>query len=83
VTHIRAFIKSFALRWRDDRDSGVYTWRAFRLQLSDATVTALLAQGVALEDVQYLAGRADPRTTRLYDRRQMQFTRNTVERISI
>ncbi|QDU45203.1 Tyrosine recombinase XerC [Symmachiella dynata] len=48
-----------------------------------ATVTDLLNQGIALEDVQYLAGHADPRTTRLYDRRQKQVTRNTVERISI
>ena len=48
-----------------------------------ATVTDLLTQGVSLEDVQYLAGHADPRTTRLYDRRQKQVTRNTVERISI
>jgi integrase/recombinase XerD len=30
----------------------------------------VLAQGVPLEDVQYLAGQASPRTTRLYDRRQ-------------
>lgn len=48
-----------------------------------ATVTDLLAQGVPLEDVQYLAGHADPRTTRLYDRRQRRVTRNVVERISI
>jgi integrase/recombinase XerD len=47
------------------------------------TVTDLLSQGVALEDVQYLAAHADPRTTRLYDRRQKQVTRNTVEKISI
>lgn len=47
------------------------------------TVTDLLTQGVPLEDVQYLAGHADPRTTRLYDRRQKKVTRNTVERISI
>jgi integrase/recombinase XerD len=31
-----------------------------------ATVTDLLTQGVPLEDVQYLAGHSDPRTTRLY-----------------
>jgi integrase/recombinase XerD len=43
----------------------------------------LLTQGVPLEDVQYLAGHADPRTTRLYDRRQKQVTRNIVERISV
>jgi len=47
------------------------------------TVTDLLTQGVPLEDVQYLAGHADPRTTRLYDRRQKRVTRNIVERISV
>src|SRR4029079_12470873 len=47
------------------------------------TITDLLNQGVPLGDVQYLAGHADPRTTRLYDRRQKQVTRNIVERISI
>lgn len=48
-----------------------------------ATVTDLLDQGVSLEEVQFLAGHADPRTTRLYDRRQRRVTRNIVERISI
>ena len=48
-----------------------------------ATITDLLGQGVPLEDVQNLAGHADPRTTRLYDRRQRKVTRNVVERISI
>lgn len=48
-----------------------------------ATITDLLTQGVPLEDVQYLAGHADPRTTRLYDRRQKRVTRSIVERISI
>ncbi len=47
------------------------------------TITDLLTQGVPLEDVQHLAGHADPRTTRLYDRRQRRVTRNIVERISI
>jgi site-specific recombinase XerD len=46
-------------------------------------ITDLLNQGVPLEDVQYLAGHAEPRTTGLYDRRQKQVTRNIVERISI
>lgn len=46
-------------------------------------ITDLLEQGVALEDVQYLAGHSDPRTTRLYDRRQKKVTRNIVERISV
>jgi integrase/recombinase XerD len=48
-----------------------------------ATVTDLLESGVPLEDVQYLAGHSDPRTTRLYDRRHKRVTRNIVERISI
>ncbi len=48
-----------------------------------ATITDLLSQGVPLEDVQNLAGHADPRTTRLYDRRKRKVTRNIVERISV
>jgi site-specific recombinase XerD len=47
------------------------------------TITDLLSQGVPLEDVQHLAGHVDPRTTRLYDRRQRRITRNIVERISV
>jgi integrase/recombinase XerD len=47
------------------------------------TITDLLEQGVPLEDVQRLAGHADPRTTRLYDQRDKKVTRNIVERISI
>jgi len=56
-----------------------YSPHSFRV----TTVTDLLSQGVPLEDVQYLAGHADPRTTRLYDRRQKRATRNIVERISV
>ena len=48
-----------------------------------ATITNLLTQGVPLEDVQNLANHADPRTTRLYDRRRRKVTRNIVERIPI
>jgi site-specific recombinase XerD len=47
------------------------------------TITDLLEQGVSLDEVQHLAGHADPRTTRLYDRRQKRVTRNLVERISV
>jgi site-specific recombinase XerD len=47
------------------------------------TATDLLMQGTPLEEVQFLLGHADPRTTRLYDRRQKQVTRKTVERISV
>lgn len=48
-----------------------------------ATVTDLLEQNQPLEDVQHLASHADPRTTRLYDRRRRRITRNIVERITI
>jgi integrase/recombinase XerD len=48
-----------------------------------ATITDLLTQGVPLADVQHLAGHADPRTTRLYDRRQKIITRSIVDRISV
>ena len=47
------------------------------------TVTDLLEQNTSVEDVQYLAGHADPRTTRLYGRRGRKVTRNIVERISL
>ncbi len=44
--------------------------------------TDLRAQDVPLEDVQYLLGHVDPRTTQLYDRGKKKVTRNIVERIS-
>jgi integrase/recombinase XerD len=59
--------------------ANVLTCHTFRA----TTITDLLEQGVPLEDVQHLAGHADPRTTRLYDRRKREVTRNIVERISI
>jgi integrase/recombinase XerD len=48
-----------------------------------ATATNLLEQGVELADVQHFLGHADPRTTKLYDQRQISVTRNIVERIGI
>jgi integrase/recombinase XerD len=64
------------------RDAGLPTRlspHSFRV----ATITDLLENGASLEDAQFLAGHADPRTTRLYDRRQKKITRNLVERITI
>jgi site-specific recombinase XerD len=58
-------------------------WRICPHSFRVTTITDLLSQGVPLEDVQHLAGHADPRTTRLYDRRRKKVTRNIVERISI
>ena len=77
--------------------SGIGIYRIVKRRLHDAglpdrlsphsfrvtTITDLLTQGVPLEDVQYLVGHSDPRTTRLYDRRQKKVSRNIVERISI
>ena len=48
-----------------------------------AGITDLLGQKIELGDVQTLAGHADPRTTRLYDRSERKVTRNLVERIKI
>lgn len=64
-------------------DAGMRAARLTCHSFRATTITDLLDQGVPLEDVQYLAGHADPRTTRLYDRRKKQVTRNIVERISI
>ena len=38
---------------------------------------------VPLEDEQYLAGHANPRTTQIDDRQQRRVTRNIVERLSV
>ena len=45
-------------------------------------VTDPLSQESPLEDVRYLAGHANPRTTQIYDRRR-RVTRNIVERTSV
>lgn len=66
-------------RLKDVGLSSICSPHSFRV----TTITDLLSQGVPLEDVQNLAGHADPRTTRLYDRRKRKVTRNIVERISI
>ena len=65
------------------RDAGLPAQQLSCHSFRATTITDLLTQGVPLEDVQYLAGHADPRTTRLYERRQKQVTRNIVERISV
>ena len=64
------------------KDAGlppVFSPHSFRVLV----VTDLLSQDVPLEDVQYLAGHANPRTTQIYDRRRRRVTRNIVERISV
>ena len=56
----------------------IFSPHSFRV----AVVTDLLKQDVPLEDVQYLAGHSDPKTTQIYGRRRRCVTRNIVERIS-
>ncbi len=51
-----------------------HSWRA-------TGITVFLENGGAIEMAQYMAGHADPRTTKLYDRRRQQVTRGEVERI--
>jgi site-specific recombinase XerD len=51
-----------------------HSWRA-------TGITNFLENGGAIEMAQYMAGHADPRTTKLYDCRRQQVTRGEVERI--
>jgi integrase/recombinase XerD len=51
-----------------------HSWRA-------TGITTFLENGGAIEMAQYMAGHADPRTTKLYDRRRREVTRSEVERI--
>jgi site-specific recombinase XerD len=51
-----------------------HSWRA-------SGITVFLENGGAIEMAQYMAGHADPRTTKLYDRRRQKVTRGEVERI--
>jgi integrase len=51
-----------------------HTWRA-------TGITNYLEHGGALETAQFMAGHADPRTTKLYDRRKRMVSRSEVERI--
>lgn len=66
-------------RFKDAGLPATLTCHTFRA----TTITDLLNSGVNPDDVQELAGHADARTTRLYDRRRREVTRNIVERISI
>ena len=66
-------------RLKDAGLPSVFSPHSFRVLV----VTDLLSQDVPIEDVQYLAGHANPRTTQIYDRRRRRVTRNIVERISV
>ena len=66
-------------RLKDAGLPSVFSPHSFRVLV----VTDLLSQDVPIEDVQYLAGHSNPRTTQIYDRRRRRVTRNIVERISV
>ena len=51
-----------------------HSWRA-------SGITVFLENGGSIEMAQYMAGHADPRTTKLYDRRRQAVSRGEVERI--
>ena len=67
--------RTFKRRLPDAGLPGIVRPYSFRLMV----VTDLLSQGMPMEDVHYLAGRANPQTTRLYDRRRRRVTRNIIE----
>jgi integrase/recombinase XerD len=77
--HVNDVCRMMKRRLKDAGLPEQFSPHSFRV----TTITDLLGQGVPLEDVQRLAGHADPRTTRLYDRRDRKITRNVVERISV
>lgn len=77
--HVNDVCRMMKRRLKDICLPLLYSPHSFRV----TTITDLLTQGVPLEDVQRLAGHADPRTTRLYERRDRKITRNIVERISV
>jgi integrase/recombinase XerD len=77
--HVNDICRMMKRRLKDIGLPLLYSPHSFRV----TTITDLLEQGVPLEDVQRLAGHADPRTTRLYDRRERKISRNIVERISV
>ena len=66
-------------RLRAARSPEILSPHSFRVLV----VTGLLSQNMPLEDVQYLAGHAQPRPTQIDDRRRRRVSRNLVERISV
>jgi integrase/recombinase XerD len=77
--HVNDICRMMKRRLKDFAMLLLYSPHSFRV----TTLTDLFEQGVSSEDVQHLAGHADPRTTRLYDRRERKIKRNIVERISV
>jgi site-specific recombinase XerD len=71
---------AWAMVKRRLRDAGlptIYTNHSYRA----AGITNFLANGGALEDAQRIAGHADSRTTKLYDRRAERVLPSDMERV--
>lgn len=77
--HVNDICRMMKRRLKDFDMPLLYSPHSFRV----TTLTDLFEQGVHSEDVQHLAGHSDPRTTRLYGRRERKIKRNIVERISV
>ncbi|HTU44868.1 MAG TPA: tyrosine-type recombinase/integrase [Bryobacteraceae bacterium] len=77
--HINDICRMMKRRLKDFGLPLLYSPHSFRV----TTITDLLEQNVPREDVQHLAGHADPRTTNLYDRRERKVKKNIVDRISV
>jgi len=85
ATAARALVVDYVPRRRPRHDEPPV---AFRRKISCHTsratgITAFLENDGELEVVQRIAGHADPRTTKLYDRRQQQLSQDEIERIRI
>ncbi len=78
----RGGVKGITPFQRGETDNGKER-RRYHYCGHDEGMRDLLGQKIELGDVQTLAGHADPRTTRLYDRSERKVTRNLVERIKI
>jgi integrase/recombinase XerD len=77
--HINDICLMMKRRLKDFALPLLYSPHSFRV----TTITDLLEQNVPREDVQHLAGHADPRTTNLYDRRERKIKKNIVDKISV
>src|ERR1022692_1791990 len=77
--HVNDICRMMKRRLKDFAMPLLYSPHSFRV----TTITDLLEQNVPREDVQHLAGHADPRTTNLYDRRERRIKKNIVDKISV
>ena len=79
----RPLFRSNALRMikRRARRAGLSPHLVCCHSMRGTGITTYLENGGSLEYAQYMAGHADVRTTKLYDRRQQRITKDEVERI--